>query len=63
MENQQFATKEERRLQESADFWRARSTAFEIALREIVAAHDHDRSELACTRWEIAINALEAARK
>lgn len=50
------------RLQASADFWRERANAFEIALRQIEAATGTSPDEVSSERWEIAKRALDAAR-
>lgn len=48
---------------ESADFWRERSNAFELALRKIEACNLSDIEDTNAERWEIAFEALKAAKK
>jgi len=50
------------RLQELNEYWRNRSNAFELALREIVAERNLDSEELASDRWEIAKKALDNSK-
>ena len=51
------------RWEKSTNFWRLRSNAFEIALRQIVAVSEPDAETRAERRWEIAEKALTDAKR